>query len=156
VNDILVRQGNVGDCWFLAALVALSGDRKLLEKLCVARNEKVGVYGFVFFRDGEWISEVVDDRLCTKYSDEQQPYPTDFLVLTQGDRNFLKYPLAEMNHVVTRLPKDFRETLRKGSNSLYFGSCRDSNETWLPLIEKAYAKAHFDYQAIDGGVTGYV
>jgi hypothetical protein len=47
-NDI--RQGNVGDCWFLAALTALSGKQELIEKLCVARDEKVGVYGFVFFR----------------------------------------------------------------------------------------------------------
>ena len=47
-NDI--RQGNVGDCWFLAALTALSGNPELIERLCVARDEKVGVYGFVFFR----------------------------------------------------------------------------------------------------------
>jgi hypothetical protein len=47
-NDI--RQGNVGDCWFLAALTALSGNPALIERLGVARDEKVGVYGFVFFR----------------------------------------------------------------------------------------------------------
>lgn len=53
-ND--VRQGETGDCWFLAAVTALSGteekgqDLRLLSKLFVAKNEKVGVYGFVFFR----------------------------------------------------------------------------------------------------------
>lgn len=49
-ND--VHQGNGGDCWFLAALMAISAKKKeLIEKtLCVARDEKVGVYGFVFFR----------------------------------------------------------------------------------------------------------
>jgi hypothetical protein len=104
--------------------------------------------------DGEWISEVVDDRLALRYSDDQQAHPTDFLVFTRGDKNAMTTPLAEMSYAVSRLPKDFRESLRKGSNALYFGSCRDSNETWLPLIEKAYAKAHGDYQAIDGGVTG--
>jgi hypothetical protein len=32
----------------------------------------------------------------------------------------------------------------------------DENETWLPLLEKAYAKAHGDYSAIEGGFVGYV
>lgn len=30
-----------------------------MDKICVARDEECGVYGFVFFRDGEWISTVV-------------------------------------------------------------------------------------------------
>lgn len=47
-----VHQGMSGDCWFLAALMALSAMKKELieERLCVARNEMVDVYGFVFFR----------------------------------------------------------------------------------------------------------
>lgn len=45
-----VHQGNSGDCWFLAALMAVSAKKELIEQLCVARNEKVGVYGFVFYR----------------------------------------------------------------------------------------------------------
>ncbi|KAF2098264.1 cysteine proteinase, partial [Rhizodiscina lignyota] len=126
-----VRQGYVGDCWFLAAITALSGKKDLIERICVDRDEKVGVYGFVFFRDGEWISEIVDDTLCLKRSDDQRH-----------------------QYDILRLPKDFRESLRKGSNSLYFASCRESNETWLPLLEKAYAKVHGDYQAISGGFAG--
>jgi hypothetical protein len=43
-----------------------------------------------------------------------------------------------------------REQLQRGGESLYFSHCK-SNETWLPLIEKAYAKAHGDYFAIEGG-----
>jgi len=35
----------------------------LIEKVCVARDEKIGVYGFVFYRDGEWRSEIIDDKL---------------------------------------------------------------------------------------------
>lgn len=45
-----VRQGTNGDCWFLAAITALAGKPELIKKLCVARDEQVGVYGFVFFR----------------------------------------------------------------------------------------------------------
>ena len=60
-NDI--RQGRDGDCWFMSALCTLGNKPDLIEKVCVARDEKVGVYGFVFYRDGEWISEVIDDKL---------------------------------------------------------------------------------------------
>jgi hypothetical protein len=58
-----IRQGRDGDCWFMSALCTLGNKSDLIEKVCVARDEKVGVYGFVFSRDGEWISEVIDDKL---------------------------------------------------------------------------------------------
>jgi hypothetical protein len=41
----------------------------LIEKVCVARDEVVGVYGFAFFRDGEWRAEVIDDKLYLKHPD---------------------------------------------------------------------------------------
>ncbi|KAF2458508.1 hypothetical protein BDY21DRAFT_370743 [Lineolata rhizophorae] len=151
-ND--VHQGRVGDCWFLASITALSGKKDLIERLCVARDEKVGVYGFVFFRDGEWISEVVDDRLCLKPADEHMQNPTEYVVTVNGDRNPLYEGLQSMSYQVMPMSKEWREQVRKGSKALFFSSCRDSNETWLPLIEKAYAKAHGDYQAIEGGWTG--
>ena len=45
-----IRQGLDGDCWFLAALSTLSNKEGLIERVCVAKDEKVGVYGFVFHR----------------------------------------------------------------------------------------------------------
>lgn len=47
-----VRQGFNGDCWFLSALCALCNKKDLVDKICVARDEEVGVYGFVFHRGG--------------------------------------------------------------------------------------------------------
>jgi hypothetical protein len=44
--------------------------------------------------------------------------------------------------------------MQTGSRALYFAQCSDSNETWLPLLEKAFAKAHGDYSAIEGGFVG--
>jgi hypothetical protein len=108
----------------------------------------------MFRTDGEWISEVVDDRLCLRQSDDSKNYHTEYMVTTSGDQNPLGQPLTEMAYGVSKLPQEFRENLRKGSNALYFASCKDSNETWLPLMEKAYAKAHGDYQAIEGGFAG--
>ncbi|KAF2761112.1 cysteine proteinase, partial [Pseudovirgaria hyperparasitica] len=152
-NDVC--QGTVGDCWFLAAITALSGKPELLERICVDRDEKVGVYGFVFYRDGEWISEVVDDRLALRQNDDKWSYTSEYMITTDGRKAYKDiYPLQAGEYSISRLPKDFRENLRKGSNALYFSSCRSKNETWLPLLEKAYAKAHGDYQAIEGGFPG--
>lgn len=60
-ND--VRQGRDGDCWLMAALCTLSNKPGLIERVCVASNQDVGVYGFVFHRDGEWYSEIIDDKV---------------------------------------------------------------------------------------------
>lgn len=48
----------------------------------------------------------------------------------------------------------YRKAFLTGSEALYFAQCREENETWLPLLEKAFAKAHGDYKAIEGGYTG--
>lgn len=44
--------------------------------------------------------------------------------------------------------------MQRGSRALYFAKCRDPNATWLPLLEKAFAKAHGDYGSIQGGWVG--
>lgn len=60
-ND--VRQGRDGDCWLMAALCTISNKPGLIERCCVAYDQEVGVYGFVFHRDGEWFSEIIDDKV---------------------------------------------------------------------------------------------
>jgi len=50
--------------------------------------------------------------------------------------------------------EEYRRVWQTGSRALYFAQCADPNETWLPLLEKAFAKAHGDYSAIEGGFVG--
>ncbi|CRK22634.1 hypothetical protein BN1708_003573, partial [Verticillium longisporum] len=82
-----IKQGSAGDCWWLAAIATIAHRRDLMDRVCVARDEECGVYGFV-------------------------------------------------------------------SEALYFARCDDPNETWLPLLEKAFAKCHGDYESLTGGWPG--
>ncbi|KAM0244207.1 hypothetical protein ACHAP5_006507 [Fusarium lateritium] len=131
-NDI--RQGRDGDCWLMAALCTLSEKAGLIEKLCVAHDQDVGVYGFVFYRDGAWISEIVDD-----FPDYDEGY-SDRILFDD----------------IERVDPDeaYRRIFQSNSSALYFAQCQHPQETWLPLLEKAYAKAHGDYGAIEGGFGG--
>ncbi|TMW61463.1 hypothetical protein Poli38472_012654 [Pythium oligandrum] len=129
-----IKQGAAGDCWFLAAIATIANKPELLESICVARDEVVGVYGFIFFRDGDWISEVVDDQLFIAHGDY-------YHAPDEVRRAFA----SEQQYV---------QSLQRGSNALVYAHCEDSNETWLPLLEKAFAKVHGDYSAIEAGFTG--
>lgn len=57
----------------------------------------------------------------------------------------------------------YDRTTRKNAKGLYFAGSGMSGETWIPLIEKAYAKIHGNYDALRSGcvseamedLTGY-
>ena len=153
-----VRQGFNGDCWLLAALCTLCNKRDLIERICVARDENVGVYGFVFHRgassyrllyivgllrkaDGEWFQTIIDDKLYLIASDWWE----------SSDEEKHTFEMVNRQDAEER----YRRAQQTGSKALYFAQCTNENETWLPLLEKAFAKAHGDFSAIDGGFTGF-
>ncbi|KAL7632549.1 UNVERIFIED_CONTAM: hypothetical protein RMT77_017116 [Armadillidium vulgare] len=109
-ND--VSQGQLGNCWFVAACATLAGVKELWQKVIPDFKEQEygagglvhpGVFYFRFWRFGEWVEVVVDDLLPTI------------------------------------------------DGQLIFAHSKEKGEFWCALLEKAYAKLHGSYEALEGG-----
>jgi len=134
-----IKQGSLGDCWIVAAFSALANVEDGIKRCCVEYDTRIGIYGFVFWRDGEWVYSIVDDKL--------------FLTSPNWDSPSMQRDL--MNQLDREQPeKEYRKTYQTGSKALFFGQARDQNETWPALMEKAFAKAHGDYGSLAGGWIG--
>ena len=82
---------------------------------------------------------MIDDKLFLRVGDDDDLTIVRDWKVDKKDDMALKYDDEKL-----------KNALQRGGEALYFSHCK-SNETWLPLIEKAYAKAHGDYCAIEGG-----
>ena len=66
-----VNQGELGDCWFASPLSMIADKDHFIEKVIPSgqrfdRNYW-GIFRFRFYRFGEWVEIVIDDRLPTRY-----------------------------------------------------------------------------------------
>lgn len=103
--------------------------------------------GLTDLLDGAWVPEVIDDRLFLHVADGE-----DLFVGKLTDSSRTRAEVSTTSYDMHKL----RENLQKGGEALFFARCNERSDTWLPLIEKAYAKAHGDYGSIEGGDTRYV
>uniref|UniRef100_A0A8B9JN69 Calpain 5b n=1 Tax=Astyanax mexicanus TaxID=7994 RepID=A0A8B9JN69_ASTMX len=70
-----LHQGQLGNCWFVAACSSLASRESLWQKVIPDWREQewdpekdesyVGIFHFRFWRFGEWVDVVIDDRLPT-------------------------------------------------------------------------------------------
>lgn len=142
-----VRQGSVGDCWFLAALAVVASRPDLISRLILTQSATPygGPYRVQLFIDGEWRVAMLDDAFPVHPVKQKAqpkrraiappPPPVELIMEPGEDGGAQRAPGAE------RLAERLEPAFSKATGQ----------QLWPSLVEKAYARAHGCYHAISGG-----
>jgi alpha-tubulin suppressor-like RCC1 family protein len=138
-----IQQGHLGDCYFLSCLSVLADHPGMIERLILTPTVTAsGVFAARFCKHGVWHDVVIDDNFpCVQRQDddEQQDKPED------EDKHD-----AAMKAALSLDDIDPASADRNKHWSPAFSQARDG-ELWPCILEKAWAKLHGSYQAIESG-----
>ena len=67
-----IVQGGNGTCFYMGALMCVAEHQKFLNQLLVHYSIELGVYGIMFFADGEWTYVIIDDWF--PFDEDDEPY----------------------------------------------------------------------------------
>ncbi|KAJ3130145.1 Calpain-type cysteine protease dek1 [Physocladia obscura] len=123
-----IRQGRVGDCWFISALAVLSESPELISRVFPSHQPLSynGIFSTFFFIDGKWRSIYIDNYFAIS----PPPNSSKRSVVTASSSSS---SALKSNDIVLHFSKSVAGSL------------------WVPILEKAYAKAHSSYAALNGG-----
>ena len=140
-----IQQGHLGDCYFLSCLSVLADHPGMIERLIVTPSvTPSGVFAARFCKHGEWHDVLLDDRFpCIQRNDTDQ----DDDAPEDEDRHD-----AALKAALT-LDVDPISGDKKKHWSPAFSQAKEG-ELWPSILEKAWAKVHGSYQAIESGDPG--
>jgi hypothetical protein len=130
-NDVM--QGALGNCWFISALSVIATKDHLLR--------------------GEYNEDILKGKIIS--NDALKLIQTGiFPPIFHGFRHkkIFCFKFFKNNNWVWVIIDD-KLPVQKQQKRLIYGKCFSSNEFWVPLIEKAYAKLHGCYQSL---VSGFI
>ena len=132
-----VIQGCLGDCWFISALAVIASKDYLLR----------GEFTESILDDG-----VIDDEEIKMVSCGIYP-PVFHHFRERGIYCFKFYKNYKWRYVIIddTLPCLKVNDVSMERPRLIYGKCRNNDEFWVALIEKAYAKLHGCYEKLNSG-----